>query len=84
MDIPSESSGDVDDFMVIRLTIGKAALNPHPVSMVLPSSPSSEGTERSMVEFPGVDRPLAGSSSVQVGGCDTNRDLQMKEGYNHG
>lgn len=67
MDIPLDSSGDVNDFMVVRSTTGEVALNSHPVLMVLPSSPSSERTEGTMVKFPWVDRPLAGSSSIRVG-----------------
>lgn len=67
MDIPSDTSGDVDYFMVVRSTTGEATLNPHPMSMVLPSSPSSEGIVGIMVESPEVDRPLVGSSSVRVG-----------------
>lgn len=67
MDIPSDSSGDVDDFIVVKSATGEAALSPHPVSMVLPSSSSSEGTVGTMVEFLEVDRPMVGSTNVRVG-----------------
>ena len=67
MDIPFDSSRDVEDFRVIRVTSRKVTLNPQPISIVPPSPPSKEDMEGTMSEFPVVSRPLDGSSSTRIG-----------------